>query len=227
MVLFGHLSAATDDLTFMTGIMVLPQRETPLVAKQTAEVDVLSRGRMRLGVGVGWNEREYGSLGKEFRTRGKRIEEQIDVLRSLWGNDLVNYDGRWHEIESAGINPRPVQQPIPVWMGGGADIVLQRIARIADGWIAPRYTLEEYEEQIDRLREYLSDHDRDPDSFPIHVRVNTGSYDHEELIDRIHALHDLGATHVAFGTHGNDLPSPEAHIENIRAARKAVEAADL
>src|SRR5579862_9048183 len=133
-VLFGYLAAITTKLELVTGVLILPQRQTALVAKQAAEIDILSRGRLRLGVGVGWNSVEYEALGQNFRDRGKRIEEQVDVLRALWTQDVITIDARWHHIVEAGINPLPVQRPIPIWMGGDAEEVLRRIARIADGW---------------------------------------------------------------------------------------------
>src|SRR5712671_7790587 len=121
MVFFGFLAGVTTRLELTTGILILPQRQTALVAKQAAEVDVLSRGRLRLGVGLGWNYVEYEALGMSFTDRGKRIEEQIAVLRALWTQEVVDFKGRWHRIDRAGINPPPVQRPIPLWMGGGWD----------------------------------------------------------------------------------------------------------
>ena len=132
--LFGYLAGVTRRLELVTAVIILPQRQTALVAKQAATVDVLSGGRLRLGVGIGWNDVEYEALGENFHDRGRRSEEQIEVMRALWTNELVTYEGRWHRITDAGINPLPVQRPIPVWLGGGADPVLRRVARMADGW---------------------------------------------------------------------------------------------
>src|SRR4029453_17668221 len=133
-VLFGYLAAVTERVELVTGILILPQRQTALVAKQAAVVDVLSRGRLRLGIGIGWNFVEYEALGENFKNRGRRSEEQIEVLRALWTKELVTFTGRWHKITDAGINPLPVQRPIPIWLGGGAEQVLRRIARLGDGW---------------------------------------------------------------------------------------------
>ena len=133
-ILFGYLAAITHSIELVTAIIILPQRQTALVAKQTAAIDVLSGGRMRLGIGTGWNDVEYEALGEDFHNRGRRSEEQIEVLRALWTQELVTYRGRWHNITDAGINPLPVQRPIPIWIGGGVDAVLQRIGRIGDGW---------------------------------------------------------------------------------------------
>ena len=127
-VLFGFLAAVTTRVELVTGIIILPQRQTALVAKQTACVDVLSGGRLRLGVAVGWNFVEYEALGEDFKNRGQRIEEQIEILRALWTKELVTVEGRWHRVTDAGINPPPVQRPIPIWMGGESDPVVRRAA---------------------------------------------------------------------------------------------------
>jgi probable F420-dependent oxidoreductase len=125
MVLFGYLAAMTQKLELVTAVIILGQRSTALVAKQAAEVDVLSQGRLRLGIGTGWNPVEYEALNENFHDRGKRSEEQIEVMRALWTQDVVNFEGRWHTIRHAGINPLPVQQPIPVWLGGRAEAVVR------------------------------------------------------------------------------------------------------
>ena len=134
-VLFGFCAAVTRRIELVTGIIILPQRQTALVAKQAAEVDVLSGGRLRLGIGVGWNQVEFEALGETFENRGKRVEEQLEVMRLLWTRELVTYAGQWHRVPDAGLNPLPVQQPIPIWMGGDSEVVLRRAARLADGWI--------------------------------------------------------------------------------------------
>src|SRR5438270_11617945 len=134
LVLFGYLAGLTQRLEFVTGILILPQRQTVLVAKQAAEVDVLSRGRFRLGVGIGWNWVEYQALNEDFRNRGKRSEEQIAVLRALFTEESVTFHGRWHHIEAAGIKPLPIQRPIPIWIGGRSEATLERVAAMGDGW---------------------------------------------------------------------------------------------
>jgi probable F420-dependent oxidoreductase len=131
-VLFGFLAGVTRSIELVTGVVILPQRQTALVAKQAAEVDVLSGGRLRLGIGVGWNPVEFEALGEHIENRGKRVEEQLEVMRLLWTRELVTYQGQWHRVPDAGIRPLPVQQPIPVWMGGEAEAVLRRAARLAD-----------------------------------------------------------------------------------------------
>src|SRR5467141_3322762 len=134
-VLFGYLAAASQRLELVTGIIILPQRQTALVAKQAAAVDVLSGGRLRLGVGVGWNPVEFEALGEDFHTRGRRVEEQVEVMRALWTKELITVGGQHHRITDAGLNPLPVQRPIPVWMGGESEVVQRRMARVADGWM--------------------------------------------------------------------------------------------
>ena len=133
-VLFGFLAGITERLELVSGVIILPQRQTVLVAKQAAEIDVLSGGRLRLGVGVGWNEVEYTGLNENFRNRGRRCEEKIAVMRALWTEEVIDYEGRWHRIPDAGINPLPVQRPIPIWIGGYVAATMDRIGRIGDGW---------------------------------------------------------------------------------------------
>src|SRR3970040_304736 len=134
-VLFGYMAGLTTKVAFVTGIIILPQRQTVLVAKQAAALDGLSGGRLRLGIGIGWNPVEYEALGENFQDRGRRSEEQIEVLRALWTKELVTFEGRWHKITDAGLNPLPVQRPIPIWFGGGAEPVIRRIGRLGDGWM--------------------------------------------------------------------------------------------
>ena len=137
-VLFAYLAGQTRRVEFVTGVIVLPQRQTALVAKQAAELDLLSGGRLRLGVGVGWNEVEYQALGQDFHNRGARIEEQVALLRALWTEPVVTFRGRWHTVEEAGIKPLPAQRPIPVWFGATADAGIARAGRSGDGWFPQR-----------------------------------------------------------------------------------------
>ena len=136
LVLFGFLAAVTSRLQLITNVLILPQRQTALVAKQAAEIDLLSGGRLILGVGNGWNHVEYEALGEDFRTRGRRLDEQVRLMRRLWTQPLVTFEERFHQVRDAGIHPRP-ERPIPIWMGGMAQRVLERIGRLADGW-SPR-----------------------------------------------------------------------------------------
>ena len=141
LVLIGYLSAITERVNLIVGVLVLPERQTVLVAKQTAELDVLSGGRLSLGVGLGWNQVEYEALGQSFHARGSRCEEQIAVLKALWTQVVVDFQGTWHRIKGAGLNPLPLQRPIPIWFGGHAKPMLRRIARIGAGWPGHPYCI--------------------------------------------------------------------------------------
>ena len=223
-VLFGFLAAVTTSLELTTGIVILPQRQTALVAKQAAAVDVLSRGRMRLGVGIGWNFVEYEALGENFRNRGRRIEEQIALMRELWTKELVDFDGRYHQVRQAGINPLPVQRPIPVWMGGGAETVLHRAARIADGWFPQFRPGPRAAETIEQLRGYVRDAGRRPEDFGIEGRISLMNTPEDGWQAALDGWRDLGATHVSFNTMNAQLASPAAHIDTIRRFMDAARA---
>jgi probable F420-dependent oxidoreductase len=210
----SYLAGQTDSLAFVTGILILPQRQTALVAKQTAQVDVLSEGRLRLGVGVGWNPYEYVGLGEDFGERGKRIEEQIEVLRRLWTEDVVEFDGEFHDLREVGINPRPVQQPIPLWMGGRADPVKRRIGRTADGWIPLLQPGEALEGHLADIRKAAADAGRDPDEIGVHGWVAAVPGETDDLIERAREWADLGADYLAVNTMDVGLETPEAHIEH-------------
>ena len=169
-VVFGYMAAITSRLELVTAVLVLGQRQTALVAKQAAEVDILTGGRLRVGIGIGWNHVEYEALGENFHNRGRRSEEQVALLRSLWTQEVVDFTGRWHRVPHAGLNPLPVQRPIPVWMGAGGRQsptppvpVLRRIARIADGWF-PQFAPEDdgARETIDALAGYAREAGRGP-----------------------------------------------------------------
>jgi probable F420-dependent oxidoreductase len=222
-VLFGYLAGLTKKLGLVTGIVILPQRQTVLVAKQAAEVDVLTGGRLRLGIGIGWNQVEYEALGENFHNRGRRLEEQVQVLRALWQNELVTYKGKWHQIPDAGLNPMPVQRPIPIWFGGMAEEVLQRAARLADGWFPQFQPAPQADEMVKRLRQYLREAGRDPATFGIDGRISLGTDGPVEWVARAQAWHTLGATHLAVNTMGSGLASPAAHMEAIRRFKEAMD----
>ncbi len=219
-VLFGYLAAVTQRLELCTGILILPQRQTALVAKQAAAVDVLSGGRMRLGVGIGWNFVEYEALGENFRNRGRRIEEQVEVLRRLWTQELVDFDGRWHHLHRAGINPLPIQRPIPIWMGGVVDAVLRRLARIADGWFPQFQPGPQAQEAVERLRGYIREAGRSPDDVGIEGRISLFNTPEADWGNALEGWRALGATHVSFNTMNAGLASPQAHIDAIRRLKE-------
>ena len=161
-VLFGYLAGLTERIEFATGIVILPQRQTVLVAKQAAALDVLCGGRLRLGIGIGWNAVEYEALGTDFHNRGRRCEEQVALLRALWTERAVTFDGTWHRVTDAGIQPLPVQRPIPLWFGGGDERVLRRIARLADGWMPQFEPDDAGRALLARMQNYAREYGRDP-----------------------------------------------------------------
>ena len=216
-VLFGYLGAVTKKIEMVTGILILGQRQTALVAKQAAQADLLTGGRVRLGIGIGWNAVEYEALGENFSDRARRFTEQVELMRALWTNDVVNFEGKYHRVTHAGINPLPVQRPIPVWLGGYSDQVLRRTARIGDGLIPQFLPDAQGRERIARMREYAADFDRDPMSIGIDGFVY--AKDPVNLDDAHHeaqAWADLGATHLSFNTMNLGLHGPAQHIEAIR-----------
>lgn len=217
-VLFGYAAALTSRIELATAVIVLPQRQAALVAKQAAQVDVLSGGRLRLGVGLGWNTVEFEALGMTFRDRGRRIEEQIDVMRRLWTEEVVDLRGRWHRIDRAGLNPMPVRRPIPVWMGGGADPAMRRIARIADGWFTHLRPTDEGRAQLARFREYVAEAGRDPRTFPIEGRIAAAGGP-EQWKREIEAFREMGLTHVELTTMRAKLRSLDEHLEALRGFR--------
>ena len=221
-VLFGYLGAITETLEFVTGVLILGQRQTSLVAKQAAEVDVLTGGRLRLGIGIGWNEVEYEGLGQRFTNRGRRSEEQIDLLRQLWTTEVVDFHGRYHNVTHAGINPLPVQQPIPIWLGGGAPEVVQRIGKMGDGWFPQFQPDSEGQERINEMREYARAAGRDPAKIGIEGRVGLAT-DKQENWEKLAAAWDeVGGTHLSVNTMRAGLKGPDQHIEAIKRFKETV-----
>jgi probable F420-dependent oxidoreductase len=221
-VLFGYLAAMTQRLELVTGVIILGQRQTALVAKQAAEVDVLSGGRVRLGVGIGWNAVEYEALNENFHDRGRRCEEQIEVLRALWTQEVVDYQGRWHHITHAGINPLPMQQPIPIWLGGRVEAVVKRAARLADGWF-PQFAPDEVGRQtIERLHTYAQEVGRDPATIGIEGRISIAGGTPDTWAQEAEQWQSLGATHLSVNTMRAGLRSPADHVDAIRQFKEAV-----
>jgi len=220
-VLFGFLAAATHRVELVTGIVILPQRQTALVAKQAAAVDVLSGGRLRLGVAVGWNPVEFEALGEDFKTRGARIEEQIEVMRALWTRELVTFTGKQHRITDAGINPLPVQRPIPVWMGGESEVVQRRMARIADGWMPHFRPGAHAQTVVDRLHGLVRDAGRDPKAFGIEGRMALSQIPQADWGKEMEAWRAMrGISHLCVHTAGLGLAKPADHVETLRTFRK-------
>ena len=226
-VLFGFLAAVTERLELVSGVIILPQRQTALVAKQAAEIDVLSGGRLRLGVGVGWNEVEYTGLNENFGNRGRRCEEQIAVMRALWTEEVIDYEGRWHRIPDAGINPLPVQRPIPIWIGGYVAATMDRIGRIGDGWFPqsqdgefPGATVEVDLERIARAARAAG---RDPAAIGMEARIRLDRIPRDTWGAVTEAWRALGATHLSVIT-ADEGRDGSGHI---RLLRKYAETVDL
>jgi probable F420-dependent oxidoreductase len=215
-VLFSYMAAVTSTLSFATGILILPQRQTALVAKQAATLDAISGGRLRLGIGTGWNKVEYVGLSQDFHTRGKRQEEQVELLRLLWSQELVTFDGHWDSIPDAGLNPLPVQQPIPIWFGGHADVVLERIARIGDGWMPGYRTAEAAKDALATLDGYLASHNRSRSEVGLEPRLHWGDGNLDELAATLAGWREAGASHISLNTMGSGFKDPAAHMEAIR-----------
>lgn len=222
LVLFAYLGAVTARLGFVTGILILPQRQTALVAKQAAEVDVLTGGRLRLGVGIGWNAVEYEALGEDFHNRGRRVVEQVALLRRLWTEEVIDFEGRWHRVSRAGLNPMPVQRPIPIWMGGMAEPVLRRAARIADGWFPQFRPGDAARQTLERLRGYLAAARRRPQDFGIEGRVAIANTTPDDWARAAEEWRELGASHLGVNTMGAGLASPRDHIDAIRRFKEAL-----
>ena len=221
-VLFGYLAGITEKIQMTTGILILPQRQTALVAKQAAAVDVLTGGRLRLGIGIGWNDVEYEALGEDFGNRGRRSAEQIELLKLLWTQDVGNYEGRYHKITHAGINPLPVQRPIPIWFGGGAPQVVRRLARQGDGWFPQFQPDSEGQQKIGEMRELTRAAGRDPSAIGIEGRVSLTQGGPDEWNQVAAAWDEAGATHLSINTMRAGLKSPDDHIEAIRRFKEAV-----
>jgi probable F420-dependent oxidoreductase len=220
-VLFGYLAAITR-LELVTGIIILPQRQTVLVAKQVAEVDLLTAGRFRLGVGIGWNAVEYEALGKDFSNRGARLEEQVVLLRRLWTEPSVTHEGVYERVTGAGLAPLPVQRPIPVWFGAVAERALRRVGRLADGWfpqVPPGPRLDEARAVVSRGG---GDAGRDPDAMGMEGRISWDEGDVDKLVRQAGRWRDADATHLSVNTMGAGLASVEDHLAALAKAADAL-----
>ncbi len=220
MVMFGFLAALTS-LELVTGIIILPQRQTALAAKQAAEVDLLSGGRFRLGVGLGWNQVEYEALGQEFRTRGRRIEEQVTLMRRLWTEKSVTHEGEFDRVTGAGLAPLPVQKPIPVWFGAQSEPAYRRAGRLADGWfpqVSPGPELENAKEIVHAAAREAG---RDPAQLGMEGRVSWRG-DAGKLTEQAERWREAGATHLAVNTMGAGLASLGDHLGALEQAAAAL-----
>jgi probable F420-dependent oxidoreductase len=221
MVFYGFLAAITR-LELVTGIVIAPQRQTALLAKQAAEVDILSGGRLRLGIAIGWNAVEYEAMGQDFSTRGRRLEEQIGLLRRLWTERSVTFSGRFDRITGAGLLPLPVQRPIPIWLGGGSPVAYRRIGRMADGWF-PRVTQRDaLKEARAMVAEAATEAGRDPATIGMETRVSVGAGGGAGVAADVEGWREAGATHVSVNTMGAGFLGVEAHLDALAAAAAAL-----
>ncbi len=224
LILFAFLGAATSRLEFSTEIIILPQRQTVLFAKQAAELDYLIGGRLRVGIGVGWNTLEYEALNEEFKTRGRRVSEQIEVLRALWTEEIVDFEGRWHRVDRAAVNPLPRQRPIPIWIGGHAEPVIRRTAALADGWL-PQFdpAAESSKQSVALLRQATVEAGREVSDVGIEGRLVLSQTPQEEWGRQLEAWQAIGATHIGLSTTG--LVSPNDHLAALELFKQVAEGA--
>jgi probable F420-dependent oxidoreductase len=223
-LVFHGFLAGICDLELVTAIVVAPQRQTALLAKQAAEVDILSGGRFRLGLGIGWNRVEYEALGQSFSTRGQREEEQIGLLRRLWTERSVTHEGKFDRIVGAGLAPLPCQRPIPIWLGGASPAAYRRMGRLADGWF-PRV---EPGPALDEARAIVAaaatEAGRDPASIGMGPRVSWGTGDRDEFVKTAERWREAGATHLSVDTMGSGRHSLDAHLDALAGASAALAA---
>lgn len=221
LVMFAHLAALTKRIELVTGILILPQRQTALVARQAADLDLLSGGRFRLGVGIGWNHVEYRALGQDFKTRGRRVDEQVELLRKLWSEPLVTFDGRFDQIDRACINPRPARR-IPIWFGGFVEAAYRRAARLGDGFIFSAGAAERALEGWKHIESALREAGRDPAAFGKEMVVGRAERTAQEVAARLEWCREWGCTHAAIDTMGKGFSTADAHLEFLSEVRRRI-----
>jgi probable F420-dependent oxidoreductase len=220
-VMFGYLAGVTK-LELVTGIIILPQRQTVLVAKQAAEVDLLSQGRFRMGVGLGWNAVEYEALGQPFGERGRRLSEQIVLLRRLWTETTVTHGGRYDTVTGAGLAPPPIQRPIPIWIGGSSDAAYRRIGRLGDGWFPMVRPGDDLQRALDLIAEAARAADRDPAAIGMEGRVTWIPSDPDRFARQVDHWRDAGATHLSIDTMRLGLDGVDGHLAALTEAAALV-----
>jgi probable F420-dependent oxidoreductase len=217
LVTFGYLAAVTTSLELVTGILILPQRQTVLVAKQAAEVDLLSGGRLRLGVGLGWNAVEYEALGEDFSNRGKRSAEQVELMRMLWTQESVTYHGKYYQVTGAGLAPLPIQRPIPVWFGASSARACRRAGRLGDGWFPMVGPGPKLDRALHEVVQAAQEAGRDPAHIGMGSQVSwNGNAD--DLAGGIRVWAEAGATHVSIDTMNAGLASVDDHLAALTTA---------
>ena len=220
-VAFGFLAGITDRIELATGVLILPQRQTVLAAQQAADVDLLTGGRLRLGVGTGWNWVEYDALGHDFRTRGARLDEQIELLRLLWERPLLTYDGRFHQLERCCINPRPARQ-VPIWVGGFSEAAYRRGGTLGDGFSFGG-DVDIAIEGMARVKHHLAESGRSDAGFGLEL-ILTRARSVAEVVEATARWQDAGGTGVSVLTEKAGLPTIAAHVEYVAAAKSALDA---
>jgi probable F420-dependent oxidoreductase len=224
-VMFAYLAGITERIRFATGVLILPQRQTALVARQAADLDLLSGGRFRLGVGVGWSHVEYEALGQDFRTRGAREEEQIELLRRLFTEPVVDFSGRFDRVDRAALVPKPTA-PVPIWLGGSSEVAYKRAARLADGFIFIGSRVDHTIETWSRLRDRVRQHGRSVEAFGgDYVAGDYVALPQDgvgEIAAEVDAWRDAGGTHVSVATMGLGLDSADAHVEYLASIAAAL-----
>ena len=225
MTLFAWIAGFTKSIQLVTANVVLPQRQTELVAKQAAQIDILTGGRMVLGIGVGWSKSEFEALNMNFANRGARIEEQVELLRRLWTDELVEFKGKWHNISEMGMNPRPIQRPIPIWFGAMAEVAVRRAARIGDGWLmSPRAEPDDQMKQlVEAFHEEAEGAGRNMSDLGIDATVFAEDRGPNEWLSEAQAWRDLGATSVTFRTSESGFTHIDQHIDAMRRLAEAVD----
>jgi len=212
----AYMAAITENVGFASGVLILPQRQTALVAKQAAQVDVLCGGRLRLGVGVGWNPVEYAALGEDWSKRGRRQEEQVQLLNRYWTERTVTFEGAFDRVAHAGVNPLPIQRPIPVWFGGGVDAVLKRAAKHGAGWIPLGNPGRTAMGMLEKLRGYLADEGRDPARFGVEAWIRHSLGGPDDWRSAVDTWREAGASHATFYTSGQGVGGVDAQIAEMR-----------
>ena len=219
MVMFGYLAALTD-LELVTGVIILPQRQTALAAKQAAEVDLLTGGRFRFGVGVGWNPVEYEALGQRFDRRGRRLDEQIGLLRQLWTTPSVSFEGTFDVVTGAGLAPMPIQQPIPIWVGGSSDAAYRRIGRLADGWFPQVRPGDDLDHALETIATAAEAAGRSAEGIGMEGRVSWNADDPDRFVRQVERWRAAGATHLSVDTMYTGQTSVEDHIHGLEQAAR-------
>ncbi|MGI9612686.1 MAG: LLM class F420-dependent oxidoreductase [Acidimicrobiales bacterium] len=218
---FAFAAAVTTSIDLVTTVMILPQRQTVLVAKQAAEVALLSNNRLRLGVGTGWNKVEYQALNEDFTNRGRRQEEQVDLMRTLWTSDSFSYDGKFHTVDRASINPRPTE-PVPIWFGGSAPALLERCGRLGDGWMPLGGANDKSAALLAQIEEHRLAAGKTMDGFGVQAQAQWGGGNPDRWRSHAERWRDIGATHMAVATHNAGPTDVDGHLARIADYQAAV-----